>query len=65
MSARFRISPEEVEEALMESPKVEEAGVVGVADETRGNIVKCYVVVATDVEPSLDLARSFDSDNSV
>ena len=52
VSAGYRIGPEEVEEALMESPYVEEAGVVGVPDEIRGNIVKAYVSVPADIEPT-------------
>lgn len=52
VSAGYRIGPEEVEEALMESPKVEEAGVIGVPDETRGSIVRALVVLAPAVEPS-------------
>jgi acetyl-CoA synthetase/medium-chain acyl-CoA synthetase len=44
-SAGYRIGPFEVESALIEHPAVVEAGVVGVADETRGQIVKAFVVL--------------------
>jgi acetyl-CoA synthetase/medium-chain acyl-CoA synthetase len=50
-SAGYRIGPFEVESALIEHPAVVEAGVVGVADETRGQIVKAYVVLGRGATP--------------
>jgi acetyl-CoA synthetase/medium-chain acyl-CoA synthetase len=44
-SAGYRIGPFEVESALVEHPAVLEAAVVGMPDETRGQIVKAYVVL--------------------
>lgn len=44
ISAGWTISPLEVERTLLTHPQVTEAAVVGVPDETRGNIVKAYVV---------------------
>lgn len=39
-----KVSPKEVENALCEHPEILEAVVVGVADETRGEAIKAYVV---------------------
>ena len=44
-SAAYRIGPFEVESALVEHPAVLEAAVVGKPDETRGQIVKAFVVL--------------------
>ena len=41
----FNIYPREVEEVLYMHPKVQEAAVVGIPDEYRGETVKAYVVV--------------------
>jgi len=45
-SAGYRISPFEVESALIEHPAVAESAVVGKKDEMRGEIVKAYVVLS-------------------
>ena len=55
ISAGYRIGPEEVQETLVDHPAVKEAGVIGVDDETRGNIVKAYVTLAAGYEESDDL----------
>ncbi|MFB6170946.1 MAG: acyl-CoA synthetase [Haloarculaceae archaeon] len=55
ISAGYRIGPEEVQETLVDHAAVEEAGVIGVDHETRGNIVKAYVTLAPGHEPSDDL----------
>ncbi|MEP3231319.1 MAG: AMP-binding protein [Hyphomicrobiales bacterium] len=54
-SAGYRISPFEVESALIEHEKVVESAVIGVADETRGQLVKAYIVLtnADDASPAL------------
>ncbi len=44
-SSGYRIGPFEVESALIEHPAVLEAGVVGVPDSVRGQIVKAFVVL--------------------
>jgi acetyl-CoA synthetase/medium-chain acyl-CoA synthetase len=44
-SSGYRIGPFEVESALLEHPAVLEAGVVGKADQLRGQIVKAWVVL--------------------
>ena len=51
-SAGYRISPFEVESALLEHPAVAESAVIGVPDETRGQIVKAYVILAKGHEPT-------------
>lgn len=56
-SASYRISPFEVESALLEHPAVAESAVVGMADELRGEIVKAFVVLASGYEPSNALAK--------
>jgi len=55
ISAGYRIGPEEVQENLIKHEAVEEAGVVGVDHETRGNIVKAYVTLAPGHEKSEEL----------
>ena len=44
------ISPQEVEDALLEHPAVELAGVVGVVDEAHGENVRAYVEVKVGME---------------
>ena len=46
LSAGYRIGPFEVESALIEHPSVAESAVVGSPDETRGAVVKAFVVLA-------------------
>lgn len=55
ISSGHRIGPEEVEETLTEHEAVREAGVIGVPDDTRGNVVKAYISLITGVEPSEEL----------
>ncbi len=45
ISAGYRIGPGEVQETLIAHDAVEEAGVIGVDHETRGNVVKAYVTL--------------------
>ena len=56
-SAGYRISPFEVESALIEHKAVAESAVVGKPDATRGEIVKAYIMLAKGFEPSDELAR--------
>jgi len=51
-SSGYRIGPFEVESALIEHPAVLEAGVVGVPDSVRGQIVKAFVVLRKGVAAS-------------
>jgi acyl-coenzyme A synthetase/AMP-(fatty) acid ligase len=56
ISAGYRIGPFEVESAIIEHAGVAETAVIGVPDPDRGQVVKAFVVVAPDHEPSDDLA---------
>ena len=57
LSAGYRIGPFEVEDTLMEHPAVAESAVVAKPDEERGNIVKAFVVLTADYEPSEELVN--------
>ncbi|MBV9916424.1 MAG: AMP-binding protein, partial [Solirubrobacterales bacterium] len=57
ISAGYRIGPFEVESACLEHPAVREAAAVAAPDERRGNVVKAFVVLAADYEPSDALAE--------
>lgn len=46
-----RVSPVEVEGCLVEHPAVAEAGVVGLPDQTRGQIIKAFLVLKPGVIP--------------
>ena len=54
-SAGHLIGPFEVESALMEHEAVAEVGVIGIPDETAGELVKAYVALKPGFEPSEDL----------
>jgi len=57
LSAGYRIGPFEVESVLIEHPAVVESAVVPAPDEDRGSVVKAYVVLGKDYEPSDALAK--------
>ncbi|MFD1515499.1 acyl-CoA synthetase [Halomarina rubra] len=57
ISAGYRIGPFEVESSLGEHPAVAEAAVVPKSDRERGNIVKAFVVLSADYDPSDDLVE--------
>jgi len=54
-TAGERVGPFEVESALIEHPSVSEAGVIGVPDELRGEVIKAFVVLKNDHKPSTEL----------
>jgi acetyl-CoA synthetase len=56
-SAGHLIGPFEVESALMEHPAVAEVGVIGIPDETAGEVVKAFVGLKPAFEPSDDLRK--------
>ena len=56
-SSGHLIGPFEVESALIEHPAVAEAGVIGLPDETAGEVVKAYVSLNPGFEPSEELER--------
>jgi acetyl-CoA synthetase len=55
-SSGYRISPFEVESALLTHPAIKEAAVVGAPDPIRGIIIKAYLVLKPHFEPSERLA---------
>jgi 2-aminobenzoate-CoA ligase len=57
ISAGYNIAGPEVEAALLTHPAVAECGVVGVADEERGQIVKAYVVLRSDATADAALTK--------
>jgi acetyl-CoA synthetase len=61
LSSGYRIGPFEVESSLGEHPAVAEAAVVPKPHEERGNIVKAYVVLGDDREPSEELSEDIKS----
>jgi acetyl-CoA synthetase len=56
-SAGYRISPFEVESALIEHKAVAESAVIGKPDPTRGQIVKAFIILAKGYSPSEELAH--------
>ncbi|KAL0482524.1 acetyl-CoA synthetase [Acrasis kona] len=55
MTSAVRISPREVEDALVDHPAVKESGVVGAPDSLRGEIVVAFVVLKHNYVESEDL----------
>ena len=55
-SSGYRIGPQEVENALIEHPAVQESAVVGLPDPDRGQIVAAFVLAAPGFEPGAALA---------
>lgn len=54
ISAGYTIGPQEVEDSLQSHPSVAEAGVIGVPDDERGEVVKAFVM---STEPADDELR--------
>lgn len=52
ISAGYRIGPDEVQDTLIRHEAVEEAGVIGVDHNTRGEIVKAFITLAPGYDPS-------------
>jgi acyl-coenzyme A synthetase/AMP-(fatty) acid ligase len=57
LTSGYRIGPFEVESALTEHPAVAESAVVSSPDETRGEVVKAFVVLAPGFTPGEKLAK--------
>jgi acetyl-CoA synthetase len=52
-----RVGPFEVESKLVEHPAVAEAGVIGVPDPVRGEIIKAFITLRTGYKPSEELTK--------
>jgi acyl-coenzyme A synthetase/AMP-(fatty) acid ligase len=57
LTSGYRIGPFEVESALIEHDAVAESAVVSSPDETRGEVVKAFVILAPGYEPSDALVK--------
>lgn len=62
ISSGYRIGPTEIEEALTENDAVANAAVIGVPDETRGEVPKAYIVLAEGYEPTDELKSTLRQD---
>jgi acetyl-CoA synthetase len=60
-SAGYRIGPAEIENCLVKHRAVMNAAVIGKPDETRGAIVKAYIVLAPGETPSAALIEEIQS----
>lgn len=60
-SSGYRISPFEVESALLEHPAVKESAVVGSPDDIRGMIIKAFIVLHDGYEPSERLIKEIQT----
>ena len=58
ISAGYNIAGPEVEDALLRHPAVAECGVVGRADDERGQIVEAHVVLKSGCEASAQMAKT-------
>jgi len=61
ISAGYRIGPFEVESALIEHPAVAESAVVASPDDTRGEVVKAFIILARGYEPGEALAAELQA----
>lgn len=52
ITSGYRVGPTEVEDAILEHPDVAQIGVIGVPDETRGDIIKAFVEPRDGVDGS-------------
>lgn len=57
ISAGYRIGPEEIEDAVADHEAVQDAGVIGIPDELRGEIPKAFVQLAPGYDPSSSLTE--------
>ena len=57
-SGGYRIGPGEIEDCLTSHPSVSLAGVVGVEDDIRGQVIKAVVVPSSSAKPGDDLAEA-------
>ncbi|MCD6490567.1 MAG: acyl--CoA ligase [Thermodesulfobacterium sp.] len=57
ISSGYRISPFEVESALIKHPAVKESAVVASPDEVRGEVVKAFIVLKRGYKPTEELKK--------
>ena len=58
ITSGYRVGPLEVEEVLLDHSAVEQVGVVGVPDNTRGEIIKAFVELAPGADGDDDLRET-------
>jgi acyl-CoA synthetase (AMP-forming)/AMP-acid ligase II len=63
ISAGENIYPREIEEVLVQHPKVKEVAVIGVKDEVRGEVPKAFVIAKDGMAVEEKELRSFCRDN--
>lgn len=63
ISGGFNVYPREVEEVLCSHPHVEEAAVIGIPDQVRGEAVKAYVVLKSGEKVSEEELITFCREN--
>jgi len=56
-SAGYRIGPSEIENCLLRHPAVANVAVIGVDDDTRGQLIKAVIVPVPGTLPSEELER--------
>ncbi|MDJ0784791.1 MAG: AMP-binding protein [Desulfosarcinaceae bacterium] len=61
LTSGYRIGPFEVESALIEHPAVAESAVVSSPDETRGEVVKAFIILTPGYEASDELSKSLQN----
>jgi len=59
LASGYNVYPREVEDVLFEHPAIQEAAVVGVKDEYRGESVKAFVVLKAGQKATEDEVRAF------
>lgn len=55
----YQVWPREIEEVLAAHPAVQEAGVAGVPDPLKGEVVKAWIVKHAGTDPTVDELRTF------
>ncbi|MFW9910015.1 MAG: AMP-binding protein, partial [Candidatus Thorarchaeota archaeon] len=55
----YKVWPNEVEEILFEHPKIHEAAVIGIPDETRGETVKAFIVLEKGQTATFDEIKAY------
>ncbi|MEF8807859.1 AMP-binding protein [Natronomonas sp.] len=55
ITSGYRVGPGEVEEAILEHPDIEQVGVIGIPDDTRGEVIKAFCQPVDGVDGDDDL----------